>query len=76
VNIIEAVKSGKPFKRKKWDGWVRDRYEGFTISDVMSEDWEIQERKIELTESQIRKALRTQENHHYVDAVVKELGFL
>lgn len=45
MNIIEAIKSEKPFRRLGRDWLYRDRsgYEGFTFSPqcLMADDWEI-----------------------------------
>ena len=56
LNIIDALKSGKPFRRigtKHWllfdsavNTWSFDRI------TLLATDWEIEERKVEITESQ------------------------
>jgi hypothetical protein len=58
MNIIEARKSGKPFKRRSHDEWaddICDNYEGMDlylgnteisrlyIEDILADDWEIKE---------------------------------
>ena len=48
MNLIEAVKSGKPFRRKGWTynptRWVTNRHktkkEQLTTFDILADDWE------------------------------------
>jgi hypothetical protein len=61
MNLIEAVRSGKPFKRKIWNN--PSFYPSFELavnelssSDILADDWEIQEEKIEITRKQLRLA--------------------
>ena len=93
MNIIEAVKSGKPFRRKDWDKTVRtfpnneDRAMMYQIGkhDILADDWEIKEEKIELTKDQIKKALMDNVRHKQdladltviiaLDKIFKQLGF-
>jgi hypothetical protein len=59
VNLIDAVKSGKPFKRKIDKGvyWqlAEPSLKQIAVSreDILATDWEIEERKIEITESEL-----------------------
>lgn len=44
MTIIEALKSGKPFKRKIGKYWYKPNDTAvFTPIEVLAEDWEIQE---------------------------------
>lgn len=76
MNIIEAMKSGKRFRKghRKFDykinshwekdvppslheckdhEWIKSKY--FDLEDLLSDDWEIEEEKIEITKSQLDK---------------------
>ena len=62
MNIIEAIKSGRRFKRKDDIIWYSDKNLWIHYSDVLAEDWEIEpepepEEKIELSWKQIKAAL-------------------
>jgi len=58
MNIIEAIKSGKRFRRKAWniDDWVsQDRDDlplRFTRGDVKADDWEVEEKPVTITREQ------------------------
>ena len=65
MNIIEAIKSGKSFKRTGEDeyihvGFFKRQGSGDIIEiqeeDLFADDWEIEEEKIELTKSQFIQA--------------------
>lgn len=51
MNYLEAIKSGKPYRRKGWSDrdWFVSRasFEGYImkvlVSDALAEDWEIKE---------------------------------
>lgn len=68
MNIIDAVKSGKNFARKPQDkndfhlNCESQEYV-FDIEDILATDWEIEEKKIEITESEF-------------DAIIAELTIL
>lgn len=91
--LIEAIKSGRKFRHKNSEIWlyVNDREEIYaeigscfiTAKDILAEDWEIQEKKIEITRDQLAKAW---DNHSpqamseswepaFFDDICKELGF-
>ena len=68
MNIIEAVKSGKRFRRKTWGVYVFFSKYGFIEYedgescilekiDITSDDWEVEEEKKELTRAQVYDAL-------------------
>lgn len=70
MNIIEAIKSGKKFKRPcfPWQNWlyipalskIIHRVDGAhyhcDIDDILADDWEIEEEKITITRSQLEEA--------------------
>lgn len=56
MNIIDAVKSGKPYKRKLAEGWIVPKSSSIiTISqeDLLADDWEVEEKKVDVTASMI-----------------------
>jgi hypothetical protein len=64
LNIIDAVKSGKRFRRKlpyKQTHWYENESPlllvGFNRENILATDWEIEERKIEITESEFDAAV-------------------
>lgn len=60
MNIIEAVKSGKRFRRKTHPNYWFDRPptdHSFTIDWILADDWEIEEKKVEITQEQLRLAV-------------------
>jgi len=84
VNIIDAVKSGKPFKLGLDDGSFSnrdDRRFSLNREQILSDDWEIEEKKIEITEVQLEKAVingvRRSDGNPMIDLplIKKELGF-
>lgn len=91
MDLISAIKSGKPFKRKDWDLYLRIvegeiKYEGngrdhaMHVSVALADDWEIQEEKIKLTAEQIRSAIlhATHDlafNELITPTIIKKLGF-
>ena len=62
MNLIEAIKSGKRFKRSIWgnENWVENReakdWLKNAFSDVIAEDWVIEEPTITVTKSQVEQA--------------------
>lgn len=87
MTIIEAFKSGRKFKRKVMTRWLQvppdDRFgpspNGYSVEDILADDWEIEEEKIELTSRQIQKVLFNERFflHHgsRTVEVLKALGF-
>jgi hypothetical protein len=60
MNIIDAVKSGKRFKRKThflWNDNHPDTIYGFSYISILATDWEIEELKIQITEKELDQAL-------------------
>ena len=60
MNLIEAIKSGKRFKRKAYSKFHKcddTCSEGFTRTEVLADDWEIENEKIEITKDQLKNAI-------------------
>ncbi len=59
MNLIDAVKSGKPFRRIAWqDYWLAsDSWsKSFLKQDILADDWEIQEIEVKITRTQLTAA--------------------
>lgn len=64
MNIIEAIKSGKRFKRPDWPEWcseadIRDPEGGYldiTHDALLADDWEVEEPLVSITREQLYKA--------------------
>lgn len=77
MNIIEAIKSGKPFRANKSDNplyiknfklYFKDDQEyeyHITVRDILEENWEIQEKSITITESQFDEAWKKRISVHF-----------
>jgi hypothetical protein len=87
MNIIEAVKSGKRMRRRAWCGSMYKFVEDWTLlvsTDVLADDWEVEEKKVTITESDFKAALvRTTRSFslydgpyicEYLSQLKKELG--
>ena len=68
MTIIEAIKSGKRFKRKSWTG--RDYIEAnvasldLRIDALVADDWEVEEKQITITETEFANAVwETRKKH-------------
>jgi hypothetical protein len=61
MNIIEAIKSGKRFKRKGHALWSDGPKYSVMVtmdwSDIVADDWEVEEKMIEITHSQFFEAI-------------------
>lgn len=81
MNIIEAIKSGKPFRRKDINmHWIirKDYGDFFTVSfdSILLDDWEIQEKTIQITESQFDELWERYFNKSFnKHDLKKDLGF-
>lgn len=65
MNIIEAIKSGKPFKRETWSGWAVNRDNNYIVwsenlcqvsfypEDLLAVDWEVKESYYPITECEL-----------------------
>lgn len=67
MNIIEAIKSGRPIRLNTWDNWyapngvgtyldARGQGLSFRAAFILSEEWEIQEPFVTITRSQLGEA--------------------
>lgn len=56
MTILEAIKSGKPYKQPGDEEWISQHATTLTIlvSDVLAIDWEVEEDNFEVSESEIR----------------------
>lgn len=64
MNIIEAVKSGKRIRRRGWQFVTNvSEYMAMKNEDILSTDWEIEEKKIEITESEFDEACQSIVGH-------------
>lgn len=56
MNIIEAIKSGKKFKRKQDKEWCSTMYRSaFSTEYILADDWEVEEEKIPVSLSDIEE---------------------
>lgn len=78
LTLIEAVKSGKRFRRNGWKIYC-DPHDRLFHLDIMADDWELEpevEQKIELSLSHARKVLdHTFDNLVTIRRILNELGF-
>lgn len=64
MNIIEAIKSGKRFRRKSWKAnemtWISqdlgDLPLQLTRGDIVADDWELKEEPVTITRTQFFEA--------------------
>lgn len=56
MNLIDAIKSGKRFKRLNGDVWQTTNTYSFTAADVVSEEWVVEEEQLTFTKTQLWKA--------------------
>jgi hypothetical protein len=59
MNIIEAVKTGLPFKRKHWKSWHNKGLPYVTIETcaLLADDWIVEEEKKTITFEQLANAI-------------------
>jgi hypothetical protein len=78
LNICEASKSGKRFRRPCMVSWLSAKgYYGFTTEDILANDWEVEEETISITRRQLAEALDTVAGGQNISFYVlcRELGF-
>lgn len=56
MNLINALKTDKPFRRLGWSlyqGWITNGWEGVKAlkcyADILADDWEVQEKEVTIT---------------------------
>ena len=61
MNIIEAVKSGRDFRRKNTDLWYSNNDSPYKITkeDLLAEDWELEVAPVVITREQFNAAWET-----------------
>ena len=88
MNLIDAIKSGRPFKRPNMraNTYVHHLSNGsyfslaFNYEDWIATDWEVEEKKVTITEPQFNKAYEDARLTNYMgllgfkEALKKELG--
>ncbi len=75
MNIIEAIKSGKRFKRigRALFGSVQPYY---SLEEILASDWELEEEKAEVTKNQIFEVLSLYaEEKIGIREALRHLGF-
>lgn len=82
MNLIEALKSKKPLRQKNGGLWIYPLTSNiiFNIKQILADDWEIQEEKIEITKSQLIEALRKDYPSNFIlpstyEEIARKLGF-
>lgn len=81
LTLKEAIKSGDRFKRPSYLIFHRchdDCPERFTREEVLADDWEVEEEKIEITKTQLFRAMDhigVFSSLHAQKQLAKELGF-
>lgn len=65
MNIIEAIKSGKAFKRrssKNWTSWPDQKFDGslllanLSADDISANDWEVESEPVTITREEFDAA--------------------
>lgn len=88
MNLIDAVRSGRPIKRRSWDdglkGWLNLGGHRVLLEkcEILAEDWEIDEPKVSITRAQLEVASkiihrRVHNQDHdpwWINPLAKELG--
>lgn len=61
MDIITAVKSGRPYKRSHMKTYITfDTDDSFSGEDILATDWETEEPKVEITESEFWNVVKEQ----------------
>jgi hypothetical protein len=69
MNIIEAIKSGKRFRRSGWHAlreWVRPMSNmclSIPVADIIAEDWEVESKEVTITREQFDGAWESVTNY-------------
>lgn len=85
MNIMQAIKSGKRFRRPTWGIYYSESHEGFlelTPEDLLADDWEVVNPAVTITSEAFDNAVRKVEVKLYrlsgltpvpIDDFLKEL---
>jgi hypothetical protein len=84
MNLIEAIKSGKRFRRTSWDSiaeWIDPRTDRLNISldAIIADDWDVEPQPVTITREQFDKAWfsatgKSPGSSGIYEALAKELG--
>jgi hypothetical protein len=83
MTLIEAIQSGKPFRRPQWPDYLdvkETHYFYLSVEDLLTTDYYVEEKKVTITEEQFNEAVARTRNLYYkgqwywTDALKKELG--
>jgi agmatine/peptidylarginine deiminase len=77
MNIIEALKSGKPYRRAGDKDWYpTSAMFMFSSSMILADDWETQEKAVTITKTQLVDAIKraAKRTLYGSDDIAKELG--
>lgn len=83
MNIIQAIKSGKRFKRKYHSDWMQAevcRDLSISAIDILEDDWHTEEKSVEVTATMVRQAVAKLHGRYIgsldetADFIIKELG--
>ena len=58
MNLIDAVRSGERIKRRSWEQYHLAGALTFTTSDILADDWQVEEPSVAVTYSQFWTAYR------------------
>jgi hypothetical protein len=57
MNILEAIKSGKRFKREGWDKFhSKSEYPNIDFDIILADDWETEPESVKVTKKQLLRA--------------------
>jgi len=88
MNLIDAIKSGKRFRRSSWHAlrdWVRpisNMCLSIPVDDILADDWEIEQTSVTITRDQLLRAYidagKTDDVKHgridLIHATMKQIG--
>lgn len=82
MNIVDAIKSGKRFKRAKNTVWVehheaQDLLKNIDYQALIADDWEVEEERVTITKRQLEAAWKkviVYDSPIVRDLLAKELG--
>lgn len=82
MNIIEALKSGKRFRRKGMSFWYSNENLMVSTDHILDDEWEIEEEKVEVTRDRLVSVILDNVTVEYGtasfinwNAIFKTLGF-